>query len=106
PPPTPRAGQAPRPPAPVAPLGCSRNDVDSEELAGRLQAEGWDLVDDAADADVAVVNTRGFVEPAKKDSIDALLEASDLKDPGSGARTTAVVAVGCLAERYGEQLAA
>ncbi|MEO8829747.1 30S ribosomal protein S12 methylthiotransferase RimO [Lapillicoccus sp.] len=84
-------------------LGCTRNEVDSEELAGRLQDEGWELVDDAADADVAVVNTCGFVEQAKKDSIDALLEASDLKD-GSN-RTRAVVAVGCLAERYGEQLA-
>lgn len=84
-------------------LGCSRNEVDSEELAGRLQAEGWRLVDDAAEADVAVVNTCGFVEQAKKDSIDALLEASDLKHDGG--RTRAVVAVGCLAERYGEQLA-
>jgi ribosomal protein S12 methylthiotransferase RimO len=84
-------------------LGCSRNEVDSEELAGRLQAEGWRLVDDAAEADVAVVNTCGFVEQAKKDSIDALLEASDLKQDGG--RTQAVVAVGCLAERYGEQLA-
>ncbi len=83
-------------------LGCSRNEVDSEELAGRLTAGGWTLVDDAAEADVAVVNTCGFVEQAKKDSIDALLEASDLKDSG---RTQAVVAVGCLAERYGEQLA-
>ena len=61
-------------------LGCTRNEVDSEELAGRLAAEGWLLVDDAADADVAVVNTCGFVEQAKKDSIDALLEASDLKE--------------------------
>ncbi len=85
-------------------LGCTRNEVDSEELAGRLEAEGWDLVDDASEADVAVINTCGFVEQAKKDSIDALLEASDLK--GGGNRTRAVVAVGCLAERYGEQLAA
>jgi ribosomal protein S12 methylthiotransferase RimO len=84
-------------------LGCTRNEVDSEELAGRLLAEGWRLVDDAADADVAVVNTCGFVEQAKKDSIDALLEASDLKEDG---RTQAVVAVGCLAERYGAELAA
>ena len=84
-------------------LGCTRNEVDSEELAGRLAAEGWTLVDDAADADVAVVNTCGFVEQAKKDSIDALLEAADLKETG---RTQAVVAVGCLAERYGEHLAA
>src|SRR6476620_8361651 len=83
-------------------LGCTRNEVDSEELAGRLLAEGWRLVDDAADADVAVVNTCGFVEQAKKDSIDALLEASDLK---GGGRTQKVVAVGCLAERYGKELA-
>jgi ribosomal protein S12 methylthiotransferase RimO len=86
-------------------LGCTRNEVDSEELAGRLEAGGWTLVDDAADADVAVVNTCGFVESAKKDSIDVLLEASALKDDPD-ARTSTVVAVGCLAERYGEQLAA
>src|SRR4051794_37606125 len=85
-------------------LGCTRNEVDSEELAGRLEAEGWTLVDDASAADVAVVNTCGFVESAKKDSVDALLEANDLKDDDAS-RTRAVVAVGCLAERYGEQLA-
>jgi ribosomal protein S12 methylthiotransferase len=83
-------------------LGCARNDVDSEELAGRLEAGGFRLVDDAADADTVVVNTCGFVEAAKKDSVDTLLAASDYKDSG---RTQAVVAVGCLAERYGEQLA-
>jgi len=86
-------------------LGCARNDVDSEELAGRLEAAGWRLVAEAADADVAVVNTCGFVEQAKKDSVDTLLEAADLRDDAS-TRTKAVVAVGCLAERYGEQLAA
>lgn len=83
-------------------LGCARNEVDSEELAGRLAADGWELVEEAADADVAVVNTCGFVEAAKKDSVDALLEANDLKDQG---RTQAVVAVGCMAERYGKELA-
>jgi ribosomal protein S12 methylthiotransferase RimO len=76
-------------------LGCARNEVDSEELAGRLDAAGWELTDDAPD--VVVVNTCGFVESAKKDSIDTLLAASD-----TGAK---VVAVGCLAERYGSQLA-
>ncbi|MET9858321.1 30S ribosomal protein S12 methylthiotransferase RimO [Streptomyces smyrnaeus] len=88
-------------------LGCARNEVDSEELAGRLAADGWDLVEDATDADVAVVNTCGFVEAAKKDSVDALLEANDLKSAareGEG-RTRAVVAVGCMAERYGKELA-
>ncbi|MFJ6753376.1 30S ribosomal protein S12 methylthiotransferase RimO [Streptomyces sp. NPDC091266] len=83
-------------------LGCARNEVDSEELAGRLAADGWELVEEAADADVAVVNTCGFVEAAKKDSVDALLEANDLKDHG---KTQAVVAVGCMAERYGKELA-
>ncbi|GCD96344.1 30S ribosomal protein S12 methylthiotransferase RimO [Embleya hyalina] len=83
-------------------LGCARNEVDSEELAGRLEADGWALVEDAADASVVMVNTCGFVESAKKDSIDTVLEAADLKGDG---RTRAVVAVGCLAERYGDQLA-
>jgi ribosomal protein S12 methylthiotransferase len=83
-------------------LGCARNDVDSEELAGRLEAGGFRLVDDPADADTVMVNTCGFVEAAKKDSVDTLLEAADLKAEGSA---KAVVAVGCLAERYGKDLA-
>jgi len=83
-------------------LGCARNDVDSEELAGRLAADGFTLVDDPESADTVVVNTCGFVEAAKKDSIDTLLAAADLKESG---RPQAVVAVGCLAERYGAELA-
>jgi ribosomal protein S12 methylthiotransferase len=83
-------------------LGCARNDVDSEELAGRLAAEGFRLVDDPVDAETVVVNTCGFVDAAKKDSVDTLLAAADLKSSG---RTRAVVAVGCLAERYGKDLA-
>ncbi|MCU1674505.1 MAG: rimO [Frankiales bacterium] len=81
----------------IVTLGCARNEVDSEELAGRLDAAGWELVDGET-ADVTVVNTCGFVESAKKDSIDTLLAASD-----TGSK---VVAVGCLAERYGKELAA
>ena len=83
-------------------MGCARNEVDSEELAGRLRQAGWELAEDPADADVAVVNTCGFIESAKRDSVDAVLEAADLKSSG---RTRAVVAVGCLAERYGAELA-
>ena len=79
-------------------LGCARNEVDSEELAGRLDGSGWRLVEDPAAAEVVVVNTCGFVESAKKDSIDTLLAAAD-----TGRK---VVAVGCLAERYGNTLAA
>ncbi len=86
----------------VVTLGCSRNEVDSEELAGRLAADGWTLVDDVESAEVALVNTCGFIESAKKDSIDALLEANSLKGHG---KTRAVVAVGCMAERYGNELA-
>ena len=73
-------------------LGCTRNEVDSEELAGRLQAGGFRLVDDPASADTVLVNTCGFVEQAKKDSVDTLLEAADLKSEG----VKAVVAVGCM----------
>lgn len=83
-------------------LGCARNEVDSEELAARLEAGGFRLVDDAAEADTVMVNTCGFVEQAKKDSVDTLLEAADLKESG---RAQAVVAVGCMAERYGNELA-
>src|SRR4051794_33895704 len=83
-------------------LGCARNEVDSEELAGRLEADGVSLGEDPSDAETVVVNTCGFVEQAKKDSIDTLLAAADLK---STSGTQAVVAVGCLAERYGAQLA-
>src|ERR1043165_1858282 len=83
-------------------LGCARNEVDSEELAGRLAAGGFTLVEDPADADAVMVNTCGFVEQAKKDSVDPLLEAADLKADG---KPRAVVAVGCLAERYGKDLA-
>ena len=86
----------------VVTLGCSRNEVDSEELAGRLAADGWTLVEDVELAEVALVNTCGFIESAKKDSIDALLEANSLKANGI---TRAVVAVGCMAERYGQELA-
>ncbi len=78
-------------------LGCARNEVDSEELAARLENSGWTLVDDADEAGVVVVNTCGFIDAAKKDSIDTLLAAHD-----SGAK---VVAAGCLAERYGAELA-
>jgi ribosomal protein S12 methylthiotransferase RimO len=77
-------------------LGCARNEVDSEELAARLESAGWTL-DDSGDASLVLVNTCGFIDAAKKDSIDTLLAAAD-----SGAK---VVAAGCLAERYGAELA-
>jgi ribosomal protein S12 methylthiotransferase RimO len=78
-------------------LGCARNEVDSEELAARLEQAGWTLSDAADDADVVLVNTCGFIQAAKQDSIDELLGAAGGK--------AAVVAAGCLAERYGSGLA-
>ena len=77
-------------------MGCARNEVDSEELAGRLEASGWTLTarDEAA---VVLVNTCGFIEAAKQESIAELLDGGR---PGAQ-----VVAAGCLAERYGAQLA-
>jgi ribosomal protein S12 methylthiotransferase len=77
-------------------LGCARNEVDSEELAARLTASGWDLAP-AGQASVVLVNTCGFIQAAKAESIDELLSAAE-----SGAK---VAAVGCLAERYGAELA-
>jgi len=77
-------------------LGCARNEVDSEELAGRLEASGWTLTD-RDEAAVVLVNTCGFIEAAKQESIAEILDGGD-----SGAH---VVAAGCLAERYGSQLA-
>jgi ribosomal protein S12 methylthiotransferase len=77
-------------------LGCARNEVDSEELAARLTASGWDLTS-ADTASVVLVNTCGFIQAAKQESIAELLSAAE-----TGAK---VAAVGCLAERYGAELA-
>jgi len=90
------SGAAP-PTVALVTLGCARNEVDSEELAGRLAGDGWRVATDAAGADVVLVNTCGFVAQAKQDSIDTLLAAADTGAP--------VVAAGCLAERYGRELA-
>lgn len=83
-------------------LGCARNEVDSEELAARLAAGGFRLVGDPGVAEAVLVNTCGFISAAKKDSVDTLLAASDLKQNG---HAKAVIAVGCMAERYGVELA-
>jgi ribosomal protein S12 methylthiotransferase RimO len=83
-------------------LGCARNEVDSEELAGRLVAAGFDVVDDATSADAVLVNTCGFIEPAKRESIEVLLSAEGRSPEGVQRH---VVAVGCMAQRYGRDLA-
>jgi ribosomal protein S12 methylthiotransferase len=82
-------------------LGCPKNQVDSDKLAGRLHAEGYELATGPADADLVVVNTCAFIEAARQESVDTILELADLRRPGA---TLAVT--GCLAERYGDEVAA
>jgi ribosomal protein S12 methylthiotransferase RimO len=84
-------------------LGCARNEVDSEELAARLVAGGWTLRAEGEDADVVLVNTCGFIQAAKQESIDELLAAAERGAGDAGGPK--VAAVGCLAERYGTELA-
>ncbi len=82
-------------------LGCPKNHVDSEKLAGLLVSQGYDLAPSAADADLVVANTCAFIEAAREESIETVLELADVKL--AGAR---LVVTGCMAERYGEELAA
>ena len=84
-------------------LGCPKNLVDSEVMMGRLKAEGYELTSDAAEADTVVVNTCGFIDAAKKESVEAILEAARLKADGSCRR---LVVAGCLVERYRDELRA
>lgn len=84
-------------------LGCDKNTVDSERMQAWLAGAGARVGEDVEDADVVVINTCGFIDIAKEESIDALLEATRLKAEG---RVRAVVAVGCLVQRYKAELAA
>ncbi|HEX8845946.1 MAG TPA: 30S ribosomal protein S12 methylthiotransferase RimO [Pyrinomonadaceae bacterium] len=82
-------------------LGCPKNLVDSEVMMGRLKESGYEITTDASEADTLVVNTCGFIESAKKESIDAILEAARLKTEGKAQR---LVVAGCLVERYRDEL--
>jgi ribosomal protein S12 methylthiotransferase len=82
-------------------LGCPKNLVDSEVMMGQLKEAGWEITNNADEADTVVVNTCGFIESAKKESIDAILEATQLKAGGKAKR---VVVAGCLVERYRDDL--
>ena len=84
-------------------LGCPKNQVDAEVLLGRLQAEGYELTPDAAEADAIIVNTCGFIDEAKQESIEAILEASRALQGREDGR---LIVTGCLSQRYPEQLAA
>src|ERR1051325_4947108 len=78
-------------------LGCPKNLVDSEVMLGALAREGYSITPQKEDADVIVVNTCGFIDSAKKESIDAILEMAELKNQGNCKK---LVVAGCLAERY------
>lgn len=84
-------------------LGCPKNLVDSEVMMGTLAEAGYEITNDAGQADTVVVNTCGFIESAKQESIDAILEATRLKADGHASR---VVVAGCLVERYRDDLIA
>lgn len=82
-------------------LGCPKNLVDSEVMMGQLRVKGFEITPDAEEAETIVVNTCGFIESAKKESVEAILEAVQLKADGKAKR---VVVAGCLVERYRDEL--
>ncbi len=82
-------------------LGCAKNQVDAERMLFMLKQEGFEIVADAALADVVIVNTCGFIESAKQEAIDTILEFCTLKQEG---RIKAVICTGCLAERYRDEV--
>jgi ribosomal protein S12 methylthiotransferase len=84
-------------------LGCPKNLVDSEVMMGQLKQHGYQITSDAADAETVVVNTCGFIDSAKKESIDTILEAAQLKTNGQAKR---LIVAGCLVERYRDELKA
>ncbi|MBN2800610.1 MAG: 30S ribosomal protein S12 methylthiotransferase RimO [Deltaproteobacteria bacterium] len=85
----------------IVSLGCAKNRVDSEVMAGILQGEGYRLVSDPDQADVAVVNTCTFIQPANEESIEAILELANLKEEG---RLEKLVVTGCMAQRFAAEL--
>ena len=87
----------------VITLGCSKNTVDSEQLLGQLKVGSVDIVDNVEDAEIAVINTCGFIDAAKQESIDAIVEAVERK---KGGKLKKVVVMGCLSERYRNELKA
>lgn len=82
-------------------LGCAKNLVDSEHMLAQLQEAGITIVEDVADADVAVVNTCGFIESAKQEAIQTILETAELKKSGS---LKALIVTGCLVQRYPDEI--
>jgi ribosomal protein S12 methylthiotransferase len=85
----------------VVTLGCEKNLVDSEIMSGLIDARGYQLVDQADEATVIIVNTCGFIDAAKEESVNTILDMADLKETG---RLKALIVSGCLTQRYKQQL--
>ena len=84
-------------------LGCAKNQVDAERMLYSMQKDGYQLVGDAALSDVVVINTCGFIQSAKEEAIENILEFAELKKEG---RIKHIIVTGCLAERYRDELMA
>lgn len=82
-------------------LGCPKNQVDGEALLAKLKKAGYEIVNNIEDSDVMIVNTCGFIEQAKKEAIDTILEVAEYKNAGL---ISAIVVTGCLAERYQDEI--
>lgn len=82
-------------------LGCPKNQVDGEALLAKLKKAGYEIVNNIEDSDVMIINTCGFIEQAKKEAIDTILEVAEYKNAGL---ISAIVVTGCLAERYQDEI--
>ena len=83
-------------------LGCSKNLIDCENMSTELKKAGYDVINDIALSDIVVINTCGFIESAKKEAIDAILEVADYKVPEG--KVKKIIVSGCLAQRYPEDI--
>jgi ribosomal protein S12 methylthiotransferase len=87
--------------AALVPLGCPKNDVDSEVILGQLEAAGFRIVEELEEAEVIIANTCAFIDTAQEESVEALLDLADYKQTG---RCEALICAGCLGQRFGDEL--
>ena len=83
-------------------LGCSKNLIDCENMSTQLKLAGFDVINDVPESDIVVINTCGFIESAKKEAIDAILEVADFKVPNG--KVKKIIVSGCLSQRYPEDI--
>ena len=83
-------------------LGCSKNLIDCENMSTELKKAGYNVINDVPESDIVVINTCGFIESAKKEAIDAILEVADFKVPNGNVKK--IIVSGCLSQRYPEDI--